>query len=235
MRQMLLGFLLGPMLAGGPPLQVAGVVRSGVPPYDEAERLYRLEGEGSQVLQINEYLTLRRVGERRPLGRLQVMAIKDGYALARLTTPGETYPLKGDLIVRHERAVPLPVMPEPTSGEGLRPPGDLVPRVLQLTIPRSPSTEKLHQEPIFFLKGSAELSPAARVKLKAWVGAWGLEGRWVLRVPKDPQVPASLSQARVEALKQALGQLGVSDIEVDSQAPGVFSRFDSIHVAKEPW
>lgn len=235
MRQMLLGFFLGPMLAAAPPLQVAGVVRSGMPPYDETERLYRLEGQGAQVLHLNEYLTLRRIGERRTLGRLQVTALKDGYALARLTTPGETYPLKGDLIVRHERAAPLPILQGLTPDTRLRPLGDLAPRVPQLTIPRSPSTEKVHQEPIFFLKGSAELSPAAQVKLKAWVGTWGLEGRWILKVAKDPQVPATLSQARVEALKQALGQLGVSGVDMDWQAAAVPSRFDSIHVAKEPW
>lgn len=235
MRQMLLGFFLGPMLAAAPPLQVAGVVRSGMPPYDEAERLYRLEGQGAQALHLNEYLTLRRTGERRTLGRLQVTALKDGYALARLTTPGETYPLKGDFIVRHERAARLPIQQGLAPDTRLRPLGDLAPRVPQLPIPRSPSPGKTHQEPIFFLKGSAELSPAALVKLRAWVGAWGLEGRWVLRMPEDPQVPATLSQARVEALKQALGQLGVSGVDMDWQAAAVPSRFDSIHVAKEPW
>lgn len=232
---MLLGFLLGSMLAAAPPLQVAGVVRSGMPPYDETERLYRLEGQGAQTLNLNEYLTLQRSGERRPLGRLQVTALKDGYALARLTTPGETYPLKGDLIVRHERAARLPGLPAPIPDAGLRALGDLAPRALRLAIPKSPSTEKPNREPIFFVKGSAELSPAALVKLRTWVGAWGLEGRWVLRVPEDPRVPESLSQARVEALKKALGQLGVSGIELDRAVPEAPSRFDSIHVAKEPW
>lgn len=235
MRPLLFGFLLGSVLMAVPPLQVAGVVRSGLPPYDETERFYRLEGEGSQVLHLNEYLTLRRVGERRQLGRLQVTALKDGYALARLAVPGETYPLKGDLIVRHERAAGLPGMPALALGVGLRPLGEFAPRSLQLTIPRSPSTERRHQESIYFLKGNAELSPAALVKLKTWVGAWGLDGRWVLRVPEDATIPSALSQARGEALKKALRHLGVSGVELHPQGPGASSRFDSIHVAKEPW
>lgn len=231
----LIGFLLGWMLAAAPPLQVVGVVRSGMPPYDEAERLYRLEGQGARTLHLNEYLTLRRAGEQRPLGRLQVTALKDEYALAKLTTPGETYPLKGDLIVRHEMAAGLPVFPGMTLLTRLRPPGEFALRTLHIKIPKSPSTEKFHQETIYFLKGNAELSPAAQIKLKVWVESWGLEGRWILRVPEDPQIPESLSQARVEALKKALSLLGVSGIERGPLAPKGRSRFDSVHVAKEPW
>lgn len=234
MRRIFPGLLLAPMLAAAPPLQVAGVVREGMPPF-ETERLYRLEGDGCQILRVSEFLTLLRAGERRQLGRLQVTTIKDGYALARLAAPGETYPLKGDLAVRHEMASALPAMPLWAPGEGLRAKDELAARVVKLTVPANPSKEGRHREPIFFLKGSAELSPAALAKLQGWVAAWGADGQWALLVPEDPAVPAALSGARAEALRGALDRLGVHGAELRAQPAAPASRYDSIHVSKEPW
>lgn len=234
MKQVILGLLLGPLLAAAP-LHVAGVVRSGMPPYEEKDRLYRLEGDGCQILRVAEYLTLIRPGDRRQLGRLQVVAVKDGYALARLATPGETYLLKGDLAVRHEMAASLPSLPGGLPDPLLRASGELLPRAMKLAVPASPSSVQGHQEPVFFLKGNAELSPAALVKLRDWVASWGVEGRWVLGLPEDVQGSTALSQARIEALKKALGTLGVTQVEVRSDSHPPVSRFDSIHVIKEPW
>ncbi len=231
MNMLLPALLLGTVLVAQP-LQVVGVLRTGMPPFEETERLYRLEGEGCQVLGVNELLTLRRQGERRNLGRLQIMAIKDGYALARLAVSGETYPLKGDLAVRHERVVALPALP-PRQPEAAFPAEALAPRLPKLAIPASLAKDGLCRESIFFLKGSAELSPAAGVKLRAWVGAWGLDGRWALLVPAGPE--PEISRARVEALRAALKGLGVMDLELRTLSTEPNARYDSISVSKEPW
>jgi len=235
MKAVFLGIILGSMLTAAPPLQVAGVLRAGMPPYDESERLYRLEGEGCPTLGVSEYLTLQRSGERRNLGRLQVTAIKEGYALARLAVPGETYPLKGDLAVRHERVIALPALPKQTIEESSFPAEALAPRLPKLAIPLSPSKEALHREPIFFYKGSAELSPAALLKLQSWVAAWGIPGRWVLLVPVVPELLPAVSQARTEALQGALKHLGVKDVELRPMPPGPSAKYDSISVSKESW
>ncbi len=234
MKPMLLGCLLGSMLVAAQPLRVVGVVRSGMPPFEEGERLYRLEGEGCPSLAPGELLTLRREGERRNLGRLQITVLKDGYALAQLAIPGETYPLKGDLAVRHEKALPLPAIPDPWAVLAI-PSEAMAPRQPKLAIPSSPLTDGGHREPIYFLKGNAELSSAARIKLRAWVSAWGLDGRWILLIPALPEIPAAITQARVEALKEALKGLGVGSVEQQSLPSTPPARYDSISVSKTSW
>jgi hypothetical protein len=231
---MLLGFLLGPMLSAAPPLHVAGVVRVGIPPYDDGERLYRLEGDGCQALRVSEYLTLRRSSDRRNLGRLQVTIIKDGHALARLAVTGDTYPLKGDLAVRQERAVALPAFPLQTTGSTLHADA-LAPRIPKIPVPSNLVKKPLHQESIFFLKGSAELSPAARAKLRSWVSSWGLDGRWALLVPAVPELPLAIAQARVEALREAMKQLRVVEVELRPLPAGPSARYDAIRVSQEAW
>ena len=196
MNATFLGFLLGSILAAAQPLRVVAVVRSGAPPFEEDERLYRLEGDGCQTLTVAEHLTLRREGEKRSLGRLRVAAVKDGYALARLDSPGETYPLKGDLAVRHERAIALPPLPLPSEAPMVASEA-LAPRSPGLAVPRDPSRCD-RRETLYFLKGSGELSAAGLAKLRAWVGEWGAGGRWILLVPAG--APAALTQARLETL-----------------------------------
>lgn len=236
MRLLFLAFLMGPWLAAAaPPLQVVGVVRTGLPPFEDGERLYRLEGETCQALRVNEFLTLRRAGERRQPGRLQVVVVKDGYALARLAAAGETYPLKGDRAVRHEQILPLPGLPLRMSGGPAVPAGDLAPRMPKLAVPANPSKKGIRRDSIFFLKGSPELSPAARVKLRSWVDAWGRDGRWALLVPAVPGLSEAVSRARVEALRAALKGLGVKDVELRAEPPGPLARHDAIHICREPW
>lgn len=98
----------------GEPLRVVSVLRAGLPPYEDAKRIYRLEGEACGRLKSGEALLLRRMGEPRSLGCLKVTEVRGSYALAHLQTPGETYPLKGDLVLREEDINPLPVVALPT-------------------------------------------------------------------------------------------------------------------------
>lgn len=234
MNVKLLGLLVGSVLsilAAAQPLHVAGVVRTGPPPFEEGERLYRLEGDGCQTLMVAESLTLRREGEKRNLGRLRVAAVKDGYALARLDSSGETYPLKGDLAVRHERALALPGFPAPQVASTVSPEA-LVPARPSLAVPPDPSRFG-RRETLYFLKGSGELSAAGLARLRAWVGDWGPGGRWILLVPA--RAPEALTRARVEALKGALRGLGVTEVEQQSLPSGPPARYDSISVSKESW
>lgn len=224
MRNLLLAVLLGSALLASPPLHVAAVVRMGLPPFEDAARIYRLEGAGCLSLRVGEQLVLSRSGDRRRLGRLQVTAVKGDHALARLTSEGETYPLKGDLAVRHEEALGLPALPVPPMPVGA---ADLAPKT-----PHS-SQGPAKGGPIFFLKGSAELSPGGRAKLAAWVKEGGSGRRWVLGFPEGPGLPPALQKARLEHLRVELLRLGVAQVEVRSQAPGAPGRYDSISVNQE--
>lgn len=233
MKRIFFGLALGCLLSGAPPLRVAGVVRDGMPPFEATERLYRLEGEGCLVLKVAEQVSLRRAGEARGLGRLEVTAVKDGYALARVSQAGQTYPLKGDLVVRHEQLQSLPPFP---ASQALALPGPaLAPKLVKLSVPPSPRKGGLHRGTIFFLKGNAELSPGARAKLQAWATAWTFEGRWVIQVPENPEVLPALSQARAEALKGELAKLGLSQVECRTLPPEVAAKYDSVYISKEPW
>ena len=229
----LLSLFVGSILAAATPLQVAGVVRVGIPPYEDSERLYRLEGDGWQALNLSEVLTLRRSGEPQTIARLQVTAIKDGYALARRSDSGETYPLKGDLALRRSKSLALPSFPKRTDDVITPAIATLSPQRPDLLASRSLAKGTLHQEPIYFLKESSKLSPAAETKLQSWVTAWGPSGRWVLQVPEVQALSPAISNARVEALKEALKGLGVKTVEVHSIPPEPPARYDSIRVSKE--
>jgi hypothetical protein len=232
MKQLFFGLLLGPLLLASPPLQVVAVVRAGMPPFEEDGRLYRLEGEGCQALRVSELLTLRRSGERRPLGRLEVTAVKDGFALARLALAGETYPLKGDLAVRHEMIRALPSLPGAAKDLTI-PPEALAPRVPARGVPPALSRAGARRESIFFLKGNAELSPGAIAKLRGWVEGWDPDGRWVVLVPENAS--QALVQARVEALRAGFKALGVNQVEMRALPPEVPGKYDLVYISKEPW
>ena len=223
--------LLLTLLLASPPLHVAAVVRSGLPPYEDESRLYRLEGAGCLALRVGERLSLQRTGERRRLGRLQVTAIKGDHALARLVEGGEAYPLKGDLAVRYEEALGLPALP--TAPPPATPP-DLTVKP-PLSAPVLAPSRVGHREPIFFLKGSAELSPGGRAKLAAWVKAWGVEGHWLVGCPEGAGWPPSLQEARLEQIRGELKRLGVGRVDLRSQAQEAPGKYDAVFVIQEPW
>lgn len=220
---------LGSVLLASPPLHVAGVVRAGLPPYEDDVRVYRLEGAGCLALRVGERLTLLRAGEPRPLGRLQVTAVKGDHALAKLAVSGETYPLKDDLAVRHEEALNLPALPSPPIPVGTL---DVAPKP-PLSAPVLSLSKAGQREPIYFRKGSAELSAGAKSKLAAWVKAWGWQGHWVLGCPQGSDLPATLQQARVEQLRAELERLGVLHVQILAQPEVASGRYDSVFVCRE--
>jgi len=110
MRYGSLFMLLLALPLAGEPLRVVSVLRTGLPPYEDANRLYRLEGEACGRIRSGEALVLRRTGEARSLGCLKVTETRGSYVLARMLIPGETYPIKGDLALREEDINPLPTL-----------------------------------------------------------------------------------------------------------------------------
>jgi hypothetical protein len=95
-------------------LRVVAVVRQGLPPYEEGERLYRLEGKDSSRLKVGDKILLLRAEEKICPGKLRVLEVHGEFVLADLDEEGDTYPLKGDLALRIEPPRPLPPLPTPT-------------------------------------------------------------------------------------------------------------------------
>jgi hypothetical protein len=225
-------FLLGTALCAASPLRVAAVLRTGLPPYDGAAKVYRLEGPDCAALKVGESLVLKRAGERRSLGRLEVVSVRADHADTRLAEPGELFPLKGDLAWRLEEILALPATPVSVPGSPLPKAAALQPATVARPVPAAAERRPAHREPVFFLKGDASLSPGAHAKLRAWVEAWGAGARWTLESPAgaDP----ALTDARTAALRAELNQLGVPSLEVKqgpAEAPG---RYDPVYVLSEP-
>jgi len=101
--------LMGTLGWAGPLFQIAAVERQGLPPYEDNERLYRLEGRDYRHLSIGSLLEVRRDDDDRSIGLLRVSAIRPGHVLAMLAQPGDTYPMRGDWAV--------PQNPPPTKKE----------------------------------------------------------------------------------------------------------------------
>jgi len=205
-------------------LVVVQVVREGEPPYEDNNRLYRLEGDLCATLRLHQPLLLVRFGEARPMGQLEVVKLGPDFALARVSKPGASYPMKGDRAVPREGLTRLPPLPGSTALAGA--PHQPAEPALMAPPPSAP-----HREPIYFLPEQAVLSPAAKTKLKAWVAAWGRAGHWVLVLPKYG--PSAQDADRVRVLREELKRLGVarveqknSDLEAPGQYPAVFVGVD---------
>ena len=257
MRALLLPCLITGALLGAAPLAVVQVVRQGLPPYEDNARLYRLEGEGWE-LRPGRVVLLVRPGDRRSLGQLEVVSAGQGFALARLLKAGATFPMKGDLAVPREPLRTPPAMPR------ILPDGAAFPRMVDLAVPRGPlqilpglpgtggrlalagdlrlqpgatslpvpPPGAAHREPIYFLPEGATLTPGAKAKLLAWVTTWGRAGRWVLAQPPGPATP--LSEARLAALREELGRLGVSAVEVATADPEPPGKYPAVFVLLNP-
>lgn len=223
--------LLGCLVWAAPPLRVVSVGRVGLPPYEGPERIYRLEGVGCQTLWVGEILVLQRPGERRGLGRLEILSVHPDHAQSRLSVPGDTFPLKGDLAIRAELLGALPEIPVAVSAP-ISAMATLRPRTITRALPRSFDPGATYREPIYFLKGDASLSPGAQTKLRAWVESWGAKGQWSLECP---QAPDTLSTLRSLALRSELQRLGIPSLGILPLPEEPTERYDPIYVKKAPW
>jgi hypothetical protein len=222
-----LAFCLATAALQAGPLAVVQVVREGLPPYEDSNRVYRLEGDGCDQLRPGRVILLVRAGERRPLGQLEVVSTGSGFAMARIRRAGATYPLKGDLAVPREPIRTPPALPRP--GQALPAAEGVARRPAAPALPVPPAGAA-HREPIFFLGSEATLTPGAKAKLKAWVAAWGRAGRWVLAQPPDQ--PPALAEARAAALRDELSLLGVAQVELgpaEQEPPGKYPAVFVVH------
>jgi hypothetical protein len=234
-----------------PPLAVAQVVREGLPPYEDADRRYRLEGDGAAQLRPGQVLLLVRPGEPRALGLLEVLSVAPDHAMARLSRAGPTFPMKGDRVVPREPLRTLPALPTPAPlpVAGLRPPAvPLLPEPAEPAPPppppaapgpsgsdRQPDLSLIgpHRQPIFFLPAEAYLTPGARVKLRTWVQTWGRGGRWTLTLTGAESPDAPLAQARIRSLREELSRLGVAKVRVVTSEQTVDNPYPAVLVGCE--
>lgn len=224
--------LLAALAPADPPLRVTSVVRAGLPPYEDAARLYRLEGAACRDLKPGAILRLQRPVEPRSLGELEVLSVAPDHALARLYRPGATFPLRGDQAIPRGPLAPLPALPGPESLAALASPAP--PARLAATAPPPLAVAPLRREPIYFFLNQATLTPAGQAKLAAWVAAWGSTGTWVLAWAPWPGESPGLSQARLATLREALARLGVQTVETRALPPGPAGPFPAIQVQVEP-
>lgn len=209
---------LAASLAAEGPYRILGVERRGLPPYRVEDRLYPLELGPAGHLKVGDRLMVTRPGAPRALGRLRVVELQPGRALATFEALGEGAPLKDDLATlevlpslpasQPVRATPLPVATSPEAP------------------PKAPPEEGL----LYFLPGSAELSPAGRRKLEGWVQAWGPKGRYaVLQAPASGR-EGELRQQRGELLQILLKGLGTGMVELQWEARPAEGRHDPLWV-----
>lgn len=209
-----------------PPLRIIAVERPGLPPYEGPDRLYRLEGEGVDHLRPGDRIALRRGLQPLRIGRLEVVSLQLGFAMARRYAPDAdaAFPIIGDTagrLVAHPLP-PVPALEEPDESLDLDP-----------ASPRALSAADLPSlECLFYLPGDAELSPAGREKLRAWTRSWGTEATWTLLVPRDPKVPQALAHQRSESLRQLLTEAGVATIDIQTVPPPARGAYDVMYVTR---
>jgi hypothetical protein len=247
--------LLAPQSSEGPgPLRVVAVVRQGMPPYEESDRLYRLEGRGCALLKVDETVVLRRMGEKCDPGRLKVLEAHWDHALAKLSQGGETYPLIDDLAQRIDPPEPLPLLPAPVllgtpaatrlelrlplreEPKPWSPPAPVQAPPAQIrSIPESPVPVMAadRRQPIYFIKGDATLSPGALKKLKMFRDSWRNGNAWVLACPGNPGLSAAVQHERIATLRAELGRLGIERVEVRFTSPEGPGKYDVIYVSCE--
>lgn len=215
---MVLPFALG--LAAASPLHVSAVVRLGLPPYEDANRLYRLEGEGAGTLRPGAVVTLHRPGRDVRPGRLRVVNLTPQGALAKLESPGDHFPLIGDQALE-ARPAPFPTfpsLPETTTAAAKISPH---PPVARSAAPLAA---------LYFLKGDATVSPGGLAKLRTWAAAWDRTRPWRLMMPRDGEDPG-LSLRRAESVRTALQDLGVTQVILDPVPPIEGAPYDVVYLS----
>jgi len=214
MRHLFLSLGFASVLGAQVPLHILAVERKGLPPYEAADRIYRLDGGENRGLRVGDRLLVKRSGEPRAIGRLRVVGVRGDQCETHFEPSGATYPMKGDLVLREELKW-LPVA-GPLNADPL-------PKALQpTTTPEAPPREGL----LFFLPQQADLSPAGLKKLEGWVRDWGVPGRWSVQVPAAKALPAALQKRRAEALQAALRSLGVAQARLEAESRTAEGKYD---------
>ena len=214
MRCLLLCLGLACALGAQVSFHIVAVERKGPPPYEAADRIYRLDGGQNRGLRVGDRLLVKQAGVAQAIGHLRVIEVRIEAAEAHFEPRASAYPMKGDLVLREE----LKWMP--TSG-ALNP--DQIPTIsLPVPSPEAPPREGV----LFFLPQQAELSAAGLKKLEVWVKEWGLEGRWTVQVPSAKAIPATLQKRRTETLQEALQTLGVVQTKVERDPRTTEGKYD---------
>lgn len=195
-------------------VRVISVERRGTPPYEEADRIYGVDGGQDKGLSLGARLVVRRPGEGVRLGHLRVIEVQGKRSATRFEPEGDRFPMKGDVAILAEpwrvpvlKALdpdPIPVAPSPRSSA------------------TAPPTEGV----LYFLPQRAELSPAGLSKLEAWVQAWGQAGHWVVHVPSSKAWKPDLQRQRAGVLIAALRRLGVADAKLEIHSRTAEGKYD---------
>lgn len=214
MRWFLLCLGLTGTLGAQTPLRILAVERRGLPPYEAADRVYRLDGGQDQGLRVGSRLVVKRPGEARSLGQLWVIEVQPDQAVARFEPRAALAPMKGDLALPEEK-------------KGLPTAGSVGPDPLPSIPTPLPSQEAPPREGVlFFLPQQSELSLAGHKKLEGWVEQWGAGGRWAIQVPAAKALAPALQQQRAEALLAALRALGIEAVKLETGLRTAEGKYD---------
>jgi hypothetical protein len=214
MRCLLLCLGLACALGAQVSFHIVAVERKGPPPYESADRIYRLDGGQTRGLRVGDRLLVKQAGVAQAIGRMRVIEVRSEAAEAHFEPRGSAYPMKGDLVLREE------LKWLPTSG-GL----NLDP-IQRISPPASSSEAPPKEGVLFFLPQQAELSAAGLKKLEAWVKEWGVEGRWIVQVPSAKAIHAALQKQRAETLQEALRALGVEHTKLETEPRTTEGKYD---------
>jgi hypothetical protein len=198
--------------------KVVAVERHALPPHEDDQRLYRLEGPGP--LSPGTLVQLTRAGGLENPGRLRVVHSAPNGALAVIAQRGDTYPLVGDGTAPwavHK----VPVLPPPEPVAAVAPPVALN--------PVEPHLPRTMREAVYFLPGDGALSPRGQEKVASWGREWGA-GQWVVEIPAGAGPLSKVMQARAQAVVAALKGAGVGAIAVKAAPPASFQRADQVNV-----
>jgi hypothetical protein len=195
-------------------LHILAVERRGPPPYEAADRIYRLDGGQNRGLRVGDRLLVKRAGEVGAFGHLRVTMAQGEQAEASFEPTTSVYPMKGDLALREE----LKWMPEAPGMDSDPLPLGSPPRAAIEAPPR--------EGILFFLPQQAELSPAGLKKLEAWVEAWGAGGRWSVQVPTAKAIKSALQKQRAESLQAALRALGIGHVKLETDPRTTEGKYD---------
>ncbi len=214
MRWFLVCLGLAGTLGAQAAFHIIAVERRGLPPYESADRSYRLDGGQEQGLRAGSRLLVKRGGESRAFGHLWVTEVQSDQAVARFEPMAALSPMKGDLAI-------LEVMRWlPEAGRMETDPLARIP--VPLPRPEAPPQEGI----LFFLPQRSELSLAGLKKLESWVEQWGAEGRWAIQIPAAKALKPALQNQRAETLQAALRALGIQQVKLETSPRMVESKYD---------